>query len=382
MKKKKTFFGAAFPSGLAILSLLLLCFTILSCAQDSIFFDLSNEPEPRDPIIPGSPTNIIVVGNQIYVASRMGRTIHSFGANGWDTIPQPGGSIGDLATDGNSLFALVFPNGDPRHTSRIKRFDHSSARWDDGISMRDYHIQSIFGAGGRIFAGAQHRSNYRVFAILYYNFGESALIEALPGTFLLSGAASDAAGNIFLSTAGGGIFRFTNGEINSTPEAGTFGVTITGIIETGGVITAVSNDGRVFTNTFGNFTSFSAGVNFTGAMSIWKNFDSSRGWQPSLLLLGIRGRGASLTHGYRELVLSNGRPTPVVRVPGSQPPPSSVANQPRYAASIGIHPVTSILQVPNEVIPFQGAGWEPIIFASTSISGLWSLRDGQWNAED
>jgi hypothetical protein len=314
----------------------------------------------------------------------MGKRIHSYSSNGWSSIREPGGSIGDLASDGNHLFALVFPDGDPRRTSLIKRYDPQSNSWDNGIHAQNYSIQTIYGAGGRIFAGGQHNLDYQYFVILLLEPSFLSVIRYRSS--LLTGAAANDRGDILLATAGSGVFRFRGGQVEADPIFNTAGATITGIIETGsGSTTAVSSNGDVYIiDTAGSVTSFSAGVNFTGAMGVWREFDNGR-WVPSLLLLGIRGRGSSRSHGYRELVLNknNGIPTSVIKPPGDENP-TSVRNRARYSGSIGVHPVEAILQLPESVIgPYHNSmEWEPPIFASTSRAGLWSYRNGQWNTEE
>jgi hypothetical protein len=107
-------------------------------------------------------------------------------------------------------------------------------------------------------------------------------------------------------------------------------------------------------------------------------------------LAGIRGRGSSIVNGYREIVLDrDGFPTGTVRMPGDETP-SSVRNRARYTASIGRHPVEAIMQIPDTSrggpldysVFTSDPDWEPPIFASTSRSGLWSYRNGLWNAEE
>ncbi|MCL2070574.1 MAG: hypothetical protein FWH19_06285 [Treponema sp.] len=356
---------------------------VLSCAQDSIFFDISNEPEPKDPLIPGTVTNMAVVRDRLYVAARMGNRIYCYSRGTWSMISQPGGAIGDLVSDGRELYALVFPSGDPLRTSVIRRYNSGSNSWDIGVSAYNYNIQSIFNAGGDIFAGGQHLQDYQYFSILHLQ-GSQTLVPIAFNTSILTGAARSG-GDVYFATAGNGILISRGGDVSSVPAAGTAGASINGIIETGGVIVAVGSNGGIYTLASpGSFNSFTVGVHFTGAMSVWREFTGGS-WRPSLLLLGTRGQGSSLTHGYRELLLdpNSGRPTHILRGPG-EASPSSVQNRPRYTASIGVHPVEAIIQLPEEVMGayFPSPEWEPVIFASTSRSGLWSYRDGQWNAEE
>jgi len=375
---------------LLVIPFLLLVLTVLSCKQDSIFYDISIEPEPKDPIIQGTPTAIAVVNNQLFVGSRMNTTIHRYasvdGKPEWSVFPPPGGSLGTLATDGVYLYALVFPDGDPLKSSVIKRYNFSSESWDQELSAPGYSIQTICCAGGYLFVGSRLLSNYQNFAVMYYDSSGSKFNLAIDKTSLLKYAITSSSGYIYLATEGSGIFRFNGGVING-PLNGTSKASITGIIEVGGVIIAVSSNGNVFTESQGGFTSVSVGVNFTGALNIWH--DPRNQYRPALLLMGIRGKGTSLNHGYREMVLDNGKPSKVINVPGGDTP-TSVKSRAKYTASIGVHPVEAILQVPDksqggplDYRSYSGTpGWEPPIFAATSKDGLWAYRDGEWNAED
>ena len=280
----------------------------LSCGQDPIFYQISNEPEAKDPIIAGNPTNIVVCGNSLYAATRQGSTVYRYWGYGWIPIVAPGGSIGELASDGTNLYALVFPEGEPLSSSLICKYD--GTKWTAPIinpSPGLYSIQTIYGAGGQIFAGAQLKTNYLQNAILWYN--GTNLVDISPNTSMLKGVASDGT-DYYLATMGNGIFKFSGGVL--TPEAGTAGANMVGIINTGAAIAAVSSDGRFFSNSTSTraFTSISAGLNFTGAMCMWNQYDKTGGvWEPKLLLLGTRGTGSSLTHGYREMVITQARLT-------------------------------------------------------------------------
>ena len=375
-----------------ILIFLILIFILLasSCSQDSIFYDISFEPEPRQPIIPGGPTNMVVLRNQVFVGSRMSNTIFSYGNStgdlAWSVIPSPGAPIGELATDGQSLYALLFPGGDPLRASSVRRFNFQNMSWDSNISLDGYSIQSLFSAGSEIFVGIQSEANRQIFAIARYDTASSSLTILGDRTFMLTGAAMNAAGNIYLSTGGGGIYLYSGNTIFG-PLTGTSGHAFSGITEVGGNIVAVTGNGYIFTDLTGQLLSYSVGVRFTGAMSIWN--DPNNGYRPTLLLMGIRGRGTSVTQGYREMLLNNGRPSYNIRVPG-EGTPTSVASRATYVASIGRHPVEAILQVPDisdgGPLDYRSLavepGWAPPIFASTSRSGLWAYRNGEWNAED
>jgi len=373
------------------IALMVLVLFLFSCSQDSIFFDISNEPEPKDPLINGSPTNIVALKNRIYTGTRMSNKIYCYanynGVLRWDTIALPTGYLGQLATDGESLYVLVFQNKDPLNSSIVRKYDIFSNTWDMTYTVSNYSIQTIYGAGKRIFAGGQYQYNRQNFAIMFLDQTLNSLTIIKNGTSLLKGAAENASGAVYLATAGSGMYTFNESTLETTVVAGTEKANLNGIMNVGGNIVSVGADGTVYSDIAGKFNNVNAGVSFTGAMCVW--LDRNNQWKPSLLLLGIRGKGTSTTHGYREMVLNNGKPTFSIKSPGDDSP-TSVKNKAKYDAGIGTHPVESIFQLPD----FNSGGpinyqdftgdpdWEPPIFAATAINGLWSYRKGEWNAEE
>jgi len=368
------------------------CFFLFSCNQDSIFYDISNEPEPKDPLVNGSPTNIVAVKNRLYVGTRFSNKIYCYanydGVLGWDTITLPSGYLGQLATDGDSLYVLIFQNRDPLKSSTIRRYNVSSGSWEVSYPpISGYSIQTIYGTGNKIFAGGQYQNNRKNFAIIFLERASDSLNVIRYGTSLLKGVAQSASGTVYLATAGSGLFAFNESTLDTTIVSGTEKANLNGIMNVGGNIVAVGADGTVYSDIGGRFNNVNAGVSFTGAMCVW--LDRKNQWRPSLLLLGIRGKGTSLTHGYREMLLENGRPTFNIKSPGDDSP-TSIVNKAKYDAGIGTHPIESIYQVPD----FSSGGpfyyrdftddptWEPPIFASTSKNGLWVYRKGEWNAEE
>ena len=375
-----------------LISIVLLGLLFLSCNQDSIFYDISIEPEPRKGLIPGSPTDMVLLKNQLFVGTRMSTTFYRYsstdGVPAWSYINLPEGTLGDLASDGEYLYALVFRGGDPLAASVIRRFNLADWSWDKEIAIEDYSIQSLYGVQGYLFAGAQQKSNRQNFAVLYHNPVSDYLAVSMVQVSILKGAVRQSDGTVYLATMGNGIYVFNRGAI-SGPVTGTSGAAIAGIMETGGLIVAVSGDGGIYSGGSGGFTRVSTGVNYTGAMSLW--YDPKNLSDPALLLLGIRGRGVSRTHGYRELPLQNGIPAGdiQIQVPGIESL-SSIKNNAKYTASIGVRPVEAILQVPDisrggplDYRLFSGnPEWQPPIFAATPKDGLWAYRDGEWNTEE
>jgi len=383
------------------LLIILFSLIILSCGQDAIFYNLSMEPEPKDPIVPGSPTNMVVVDKKLFVGTRMGKKIFIFDGSRWSSMSTPEGALGGLAAGKDEvdlksyLYALVYPGNDPLKSSVIHRYNFETKSWDKKLSSSAYSIQALYSAGDRIFAGAQDRSNTFRFAILHTDLDLSPF-AVRENTSYLTGVAM-AGGTVYLATSNG-IKIFAAGNIADLAESDpSTGKNFTGILTIGigpsENIIAISSNGEIYTLNLGTIPfslHLSTGLRFTGAMSVWKEYKAGV-WNPSLVLLGVRATGTSRSHGYRELLLNplTGKPEKDVRSPGEDTP-TSVKNKPKYTSSIGVHPVISILQVPDKIedgpVDYAKAiknnpDWEPPIFASTARNGVWSYRNGQWNAE-
>ena len=253
--------------------------------------------------------------------------------------------------------------------------------------MVDYSIQTLYSAGGRIFAGAMRTADYQDYSIMLLEPAVNSMMFVTFRTSLLKGAAVSGSGYTYLATAGSGLLLLNESTSNTSPVTGTSGANFTGLTSVGGVIVGVTGDGRVYSNVTGGFAYVGTSVNYTGALCLWMDRDNQ--WRPALLLMGVRGKGSTYTHGYQEMVLNNGLPTYNFKTPGDGSP-TSVANKAKYQASIGTHPVESIVQLPDASMggPINYRDythipeWEPPIFASTSKNGLWSYKNGEWNAED
>ena len=381
------------------------CVLILSCDQDPIFYNISYEKAPKDPRVAGSPTNMVVIDKTLYVGTYLGGAIWTYNTGVWRTISEAGGSTGGLAAAGDCLYALVRP-GDPASSGIVKKYDPVSGEWDPDIKLtapNGYVIQSIYGAGDLIFAGAMKEKDC---IILFHDPAWETLlapidfVEIIQETSLLTGAVATGPAEFYLSTSGNGIYLFDGINDNDEPIEGTKEKNVRGIIATGianEYISAVTSSGEILTLDGPIFSSLTTiGKNCTGAMCVWREYDPAyvdpdpayNKWKPSLLLLGIQDTGTNTAHGYRELTLeSDGKPADSYQIPGSSVP-SSVLSESMYHTSIGNHPVMSILQLPNGIVTYpdmtENEDWQPPIFASTQRNGLWSYdpEEDQWNAEE
>jgi hypothetical protein len=397
---------------------------MLSCNQDSIFADISVEPEPKDPRIAGSPVRLVEFNNRVWTAGRGSGKIHYYGDKGdgtigWRTQASPGGAVVSLASTAAHLYVLC---GNPV-SGDIWKIDSSgdSTNISQGISK----IQTIYSAGGKVFAGASTSADNKSWSVYYADDADTSLepVPLLQNTGMLTGAAIDSSLNIYISTLGKGVFKF---DFTATPPApvrlDADGITplpedivdkddvpmtapnVRGIMNTGigaDSIVAVTGNGYIlwYDDVNSRFKAKSqGGPNFSGGMTLWKKFDAgTTSWIPALLLLGVQS-SRTYNKGYREIDVDlSGVPldsaSPVE--PGSLGPPanSSIArgDRSKYEASLYKYSVVSIMQVSDDVEPYprdslsnyvDPAGWQPLILASTINAGLQSLEDGLWNAEE
>ena len=412
---------------------------VLSCAQDPIFHYISLQDRPLEYIIPGSAGRMVVTDDRIYAWTRGGRSVWFFDADGnWHQHSALDHHIWGLAAVGNDLFAAVHIPDDRRGeppSSRIMRFTAGSwVQVPDAPDAPDMVITNLFSAGGALFAGAQHRRNLNQYDILAFTLSEDPSVtdfltrHSLAAASPLIGQNSNFAlsdvitrnNSVYLATSRGGIFYITVANLAVGDFAGiqdfipaTGLTTITGMIETGGDIVVVGNTERAgeIRVLRGSTPSWIAplaipGRFFNGGMGVWRQFDGSE-WQPRLLLVGTR-TNTGRNNGYMEIhLLHDGRvgfvnpeaedgvslvishQTPGFAGARPEGGVSSVEVRGRYTASIGTRSVRHILQAPPEMLHPGGShppGWQPPIFASTSIDGLWVYNprpwEDQWNAEE
>ena len=362
-------------------------FGVLSCDQAPIFYNISLEPAPLIPFVDGSPTNMVIVGDSLFVGSVNKDKIFQFTDGEWFTFStlQTNHSLVSLAGIGDFLFALVMTGNDINSLELYLLYEYEEINGEDVYTPRgiqvskpslysDYSIQTVFSAGGILFAGLK-KNNESVYEIFWMNNDELVPLVGTDNPKLLTGAAEWSNDFVFLATLGGGIIKCnitssppTVESILTIPDD----ISITGIIASTETVIAVGNSGNsgsifVFNDSDNEFEKHADGPAFTGGMGIL-NADNQ------YLLLGVRSRRSSVDQGYRMLTLNSTTGEPLdtnVLNPGS--------TDPRWRASIGLRPVMHIMQIPGDI-----KGDEPLVdlmFAATSTRGLWSNRGGEWNAE-
>jgi len=387
----------------------------VSCKQDDVFNKIASETAPIKPRIEGAPTNMVVFERNgvsvMYVAAGQ---LHWYakapdGTPQWDlgdyAIPQPAGKIISLAVAGDRLYALCRDGNGINAT--LQYIGSNGNEWKP-INSPTAEIQSIYAANTQLFAGA----GTGTYAI-YYLDNDDTLKMLKSDTLIFSGAACKD-GIYYLSTRGDGIFQISEtdlaaGVINDTviPLADNTGIdeknkrmfmsmikleddTIIAVERDGGSLYEINNGS--FTRMHyesGDTDWINIGKYATEALTLWKEIDpESQDITKRLFIVGIQGglystTTSSHTYGYVEfdLINSDGSfdKTSRRRDAGNL---LSVADQDRYMASMGTHPVNHLFQAPEDIDPNM------TFFASTQNAGLWSYRDRpnnggpQWNAEE
>ncbi|MDR2342963.1 MAG: hypothetical protein LBD86_00345 [Spirochaetaceae bacterium] len=326
-------------------------FFAAACNQDPIFMMISNEVEPKDPLISGSPSKFAKINDDIYVAN--GKLWKYTTSGGWAQAGGPS-NVYDIAAAGTTLYLLSVGQNGCTVYKRDSSGEFASIPNNSGFGM----IQGVYTGGTNLYAGGMEGESY---AILYIDSNE--LKSKSPISSPLTGVAGG-----YYATAHNGIYKISD----NTLVAGA-GYTIAGIIEAEGKIIAVSSGGTIFDidPTTNSVTPYETSYNFTGALAVYEPASGSE----DLLLIGIKGSIYSL--GYREAWL-NGTDNFALRSPGGSIADSTIpiADQDKYSATLEKYAVNSLIQAGE-----KSEGW-PVIFASTQKNGLWSYRNREWNAEE
>jgi len=352
-------------------------FTIAAC-NDPIFYSISLEVRQIDARIKGSPSNFVVIGNAMYVAS--GRSVYKYEGGSWSEIARPGGRVLQLAAtkSTNFLYALCYNDTSSGVDFTIQKYDGSNLSKKDSWSKSSTsEINSIFIGGDTLFIGIENKIFY---------LDSSDVRQELNITGVLIGAYEKTSTH-YIATKNDGIFYGTSPSYTVTVIPNSDKKDFMGMIELNSdTIALITRSGNIYTiDTSANTIKHEEGISFsnrqaTGALAIWESGSNK------LLLAGRQELGYSVdsgyTYGYMELELdaSGGiKAGATFREPGKESV-TTVHDYERYVSTIGKNPVKYIFQAPSNVDS------KMTLFASTQQKGVWSYRersDGwQWNAED
>ncbi|MDR3160365.1 MAG: hypothetical protein LBU28_01980 [Spirochaetaceae bacterium] len=326
-------------------------FLLGSCNQDPLFYDISNEVKPKEPVIPGTPTKIVEAGGKLYVSNRT--DLFEFSQGSWNRIAGPPGRITDLASGESGPYCI---------TEDSRLYSGSGSVWTpvDNQNLEGYTLQSIYGEGGSLFIGASREGDgYHHYAVFTGSGG--AVISGSGEGFRLRGAVSG------YFALGNGIYQASGG----SPLPGSTGRDILAMIQLpDNTIAASTKDGHLLYGSGSSFTAVSTGYKFDRALAVYRGTGGAL-----LLLVGI------YTKGYMELDLGSGGSFPSGRASLKSPGEgvygvnTTVHNYPRYNATLGQYALVSLYQSDAKALP---------LFASTVGKGLnayQELNEGwQWNA--
>ncbi|MDR2050064.1 MAG: hypothetical protein LBP69_11495 [Treponema sp.] len=365
-----------------LFSILFFGFFLITCDQEPLFWDISLEYPPIEPIIGGVPTEIVEANGKLYVANRKSLWKYDLGASFpiWEQTFSPGSPIKAIAATGttpNSVLYVLYEGGSIYSTA-------DGAIWSVPVVLPG--AQQIYGANDRLFAGDGS-------AVYVVTSSSTQIINSgaapAPGGLLRGAAYAGGAYYICTSSVWGdentGIFRVSGTTATKVyPSSGSSSVK--GIIAAGSTIVAVNAEGHIIYGNSGTLnTSLSTGVKFTGGMAVWGHGGGKK------ILLGLQGGGSkNFVYGYRELDLDlSGNVIPsTIFVPGTtgieETTTRTTSIDPGSGSAIGKHPVTALYVIPSS--NSRDDAGRPIIVASTQQNGVWSYRvrrgTPQWNGED
>lgn len=360
-------------------ALMVISLLALSCNQSPLFYNISKETPPKDPVIAGGPSRIVASNvsglNRLYTANGK---LWVYDGSSWTALAnQPGGNIREVAaTTEPALYALSVDGAGSTSTTLYKTTNGTN--WSAITNNTGYPILGgMFGAGDTLFVGARDSGGTKA-AVLYDDttslstaLSDITISDSVPGS--LAGAVQ-MGGNYYLAVSGKGIYaaNTVGGLASASPINGSTDTKyrLNGLIALATEVVAVGSGGSMLKGTNGGFSEVSAASDtsypYTGALAVWSDGSNS------ILLAGRRY--STYTNGYWELPLTSGDlPTTVsIKVPGDGSP-STVADKTTYQQSLGQKIVTALYQAPGSL--------DSTLFASTLKDGLWAYR-GSWNAEE
>ncbi len=398
-----------------LLLAVMMILSAVSCKQNPILFNISNEIEPKDPRIPGAASKMAAVteslnanlNNRLYVARKY---IYSYGGNSWNKIAnQPGGYVVEVTASNNAsdkaktaLYALTI---EPYQVWKTT----DGINWSTISNSTSYPtLQGIFAVDDNLFAAAAIRSSSgeENYAILWYNGSTLvSLRENMGKNGRLTGAVHvNGSHNLYyFSTINTGIFSLAPAALMAGALASS--VALPGSTTSGNVtgliadvpqdnLLAVTSSGKIITGPADGTSSFEEKANydnvrFNGSLGIAviesysTDPNSVYEYDGYTMMIGYESTSDSYNFGYREIALDSTTgelPSSIyINTPGSFTT-SSVAysnkSQAEYTASLGKHIVQSIIQTPDSIDPKR------TLFASTYKEGVWSYRIKEWNAEE
>jgi len=354
---------------------------LISACNDPIFYAISLEVEPKDPIIKGSPTNFARLHTAVYVAS--GNWLWKYTGK-WQAYKKFDDKILQITSTRYYLYALCY-NENSSNVKTIKQMDISGKWTDISVDTGAYkNIQNIYSANDKLFILASNTASPEAISHAVYHYSNSGQGWLAHGE--LSGAAYNGT-NYFICTRQGSIYRIDGASLNPELLFENPKVSFMGIINlenSENSIVSITRKGELYAvdnTTATAITDISFGGRLaTGALTVFKEYlTDQKQYVPKLLLAGrqdILGytTDSGYIYGYLELDLDDSGVKSNFIEPGINSYSSIYGDNERFISTVGKYPVNSIFQTPYEIDE------KMTLFASTQKNGVWSYReiDGEW----
>lgn len=383
--KHRLMYGAAFFAALVV----------ISCSQNPLFYSISKETPPKDPVVEGTPSRIVrfpVSGSeQLYVANG---AVWVYDGTSWTKLSQPDGHVREVAAVSGTtpaLYALTVDGTDNTTTTLWKMSD--GADWTPVDNPTGYPmLGGLFvandTANDTLFVGAHNSSDDESgYAAVLYDTEDGLASTGLDDIEITEPVSGTLVGAVYLTSDSTYYLAVSGKGVYAAGSADGFGSVIpflsttdtkyrlNGLIALTSQVVAVGSGGYMLKGD--SSTGFSevqgacdTSYPYTGALTVWTDGTNQ------LLLVGRRY--STYTNGYWEIVLDstgNLPPSVSLKVPGDSIP-TTVADKDTYQQSLGQKVINALYQAPDDTT------FNSTLFASTLQDGLWAYRDNAWNAEE
>jgi len=202
-----------FLKNFLLLSTVLFLFTACS---DPIFYTISQQTKPKDPLIEGAPTSFAYFKNAVYVAS--GNNLWKYTGK-WSKANNPGEKILQIAATTDYIYALCY-NDKSSNIKTLKKMSASGTWTNVSLNTGAYNnYQDIYSANDTLFISASVEAANKSsvsYAVYFHNYS-----RGVEGKKLTDGKLTGAIFNgmdYYICTSDKGIFRIEGPTISPSLE--------------------------------------------------------------------------------------------------------------------------------------------------------------------